>query len=81
MPDLLLHLGGRFLDVGGLQRAKIIGRLQALAPGRPIHVGERLQLRIGEKEVHRLRLIDPFLTARRRIDTTQPAARLSTMGQ
>ena len=51
----------RFLDVGRAARAQIIGRLQPALPGETVERVELLAGRIGDVEIERLRLVDPFL--------------------
>src|SRR5829696_3453907 len=53
-------------------RAQVIGRLQTARPGQPIERIELLAAGIGDIEVERLRLVDPFLPPRGRLD--QPGA-------
>ena len=57
-----------FLDVRGLERPEVIGRLEADMPGAAIHVAESFHVGLGEEEIDRLRLVDPFLAARGGID-------------
>ena len=62
----------RFLHMGRRSRPQIVGGLEAAIPGETIECIELLAGRIGDIEVERLRLVDPFLPPCRRLD--QPGA-------
>lgn len=55
---------GGFLDVGSLEGAEVVGGFEAFVPGAAIHVAEDFEVRGGEEEVDRLRLVDPLLATR-----------------
>ncbi len=65
---VFLHGDGGFLDVGGLEGAEVVGGFESFVPGAAIHVAEHLEVRGGEEEVDRLRLVDPLLAAGGGID-------------
>jgi hypothetical protein len=52
----------------GRARAQVVGGLQALVPGQAVERVELLAAWIGDVEVERLRLVDPFLPTRRCLD-------------
>ena len=49
-------------------RAQVVGRLQAAQPGQLVGLVELLARRAGHVDVERLRLVDPLLAPRRRLD-------------
>ena len=65
----LFDVDGGFIDVGGLEGAKVVGGLEALVPGAAIlsvqvaACARTLHLGGGEEEVHGLGLVDPLLAA------------------
>src|ERR1700759_3368416 len=58
----------RLLDMGRRSRSQVIGGLETAISGETIERIELLAGRIGDIEVERLRLVDPFLPARRGLD-------------
>lgn len=54
---------GGFLDVAALSGAEVVGGLEAGVPGVSVHVAQGLEVRLGEKEVDALALVDPLLAA------------------
>ena len=61
--EVFLGSNGGFLNVGGSERAEVVGGLEAMLPGGTIHVGQRLHVWRSKEEVHRLALVDPFLAS------------------
>ena len=51
-----------------MEGAEVVGGLEALVPGAAIHVAEDFEVRGGEEEIDRLRLVDPLLAAGGGID-------------
>ena len=70
LPSVPLQRG--LLDMRRAARAQVIGGLQAAGPRQAIERVELLAGGVGDIEVERLRLVDPFLPPRRRLD--QPGA-------
>ena len=68
----LPRLHRRFLGVRRAQRAQVVGGLQAAQPGELVGLVQLLARGAGHVDVERLRLVDPLLAPRRRLD--QPRA-------
>ena len=56
------------MDAGRRARTQVIGRLQAAFPSQAVERIEPLAGGVGDIEVERLRLVDPFLPARGGLD-------------
>jgi len=54
--------------VGGAARAQVVRGLQAGVPGFAVEVVEFSAAGLGDVEVERLRLVNPFLAPRRGLD-------------
>src|SRR5277367_1936622 len=54
--------------MGGAKRAQVISRLQTAQPSKPVGFVKLLTRNTSHIDVERLRLINPFLAARRTLD-------------